>query len=132
MRKNNKEQKEQSLLDKGFKIILCAFNEQKKEYSKNILQLELEIKKLKEENYIYKNKLSLLQQKLNSLSKTVCILDGDAEESKNELDKKINESKKVMATVNNEYKNNLNKNKKKNNSVGNKFSILLNILYFLG
>ena len=40
MPKTNKEQKDQSLLDKGFKIILCAFNEQKKEYSKNIVQLE--------------------------------------------------------------------------------------------
>ena len=128
MRKNNKEQKDQSLLDKGFKIILCAFNEQKKEYSKNILQLESEIKKLKEENYIYKNKLTLLQQKLNSLSKTVCVLDIDAEESKNEMDKKIIESKKVMATVNNEYKNNVNKNKKKNNSVGIKYSLYKNFL----
>ena len=128
MRKNNKEQKDQSLLDKGFKIILCAFNEQKKEYSKNILQLELEIKKLKEENYIYKNKLTLLQQKLNSLSKTVCVLDVDAEESKNEIDKKIIESKKVMATVNNEYKNNVNKTKKKNNSVGIKYSLYKNFL----
>ena len=128
MPKNDKEQKDQSLLDKGFKIILCAFNEQKKEYSKNILQLESEIKKLKEENYIYKNKLTLLQQKLNSLSKTVCVLDVDTEESKNELDKKIIESQKIMSTVNNEYKNNLNKNKKKNNSVSNKFSLYKNFL----
>ena len=128
MRKNNKEQKDQSLLDKGFKIILYAFNEQKKEYSKNILQLESEIKKLKEENYIYKNKLTLLQQKLNCLSKTVCVLDVDAEESKNEMDKKIIESKRVMATVNNEYKNNVNKNKKKNNSVGNKYTLYKNFL----
>ena len=128
MPKNNKEQKDQSLLDKGFKIILCAFNEQKKEYSKNIVQLESEIKKLKEENYIYKNKLTLLQQKLNSLSKTVCVLDADDEESKNEIDKKILESKKIMATVNNEYKNNVNKTKKKNNSVGNKFTLYKNFL----
>ena len=86
MPKNMKEQMDNSLLDKGLKIIICAFNEQKKEYSKNILQLESEVKKLKEENFIYKNKLSILQQKLNTLSKTVCVLDIEAEEAKKEID----------------------------------------------
>ena len=123
MPKNIKDQIEQSLLDKGLKIIICAFNEQKKEYSKNILQLESEIKKLKEENFIYKNKLTILQQKLNTLSKTFCVLDVEAEEAKNEIDKKIKESKKVMATVNNDFSNNINKNRKKNNSVSNKFNL---------
>ena len=45
MPKNSKDQNDQSLLDKGMKIILCAFNQQKKEYSKNIFELEAEIKK---------------------------------------------------------------------------------------
>lgn len=94
MKNNTITQKEQKLLDKGLNMIICAFKEQKKEYSKNILQLESEIKKLKEENSIYKNKLTLLQQKLNSLSKTVCDINIDSEESKNQIDKKINESKK--------------------------------------
>ena len=125
MPKNNNSQLEQNLLDKGLKIIICAFNEQKKEYSKNILQLESEIKKLKEENNIYKNKLTLLQQKLNILSKTVCVLDVEAEEAKNQIDKKYSESKKVIATVNN---NIINKNRKKNNSVGNKFTLYKNFL----
>ena len=128
MPKNIKEQIDQSLLDKGLKIIICAFNEQKKEYSKNILQLESEIKKLKEENFIYKNKLTILQQKLNTLSKTFCVLDIEAEEAKNEIDKKIKESKKVMATVNNDFSNNINKNRKKNNSVSNKFNLYKNFL----
>ena len=128
MPKNLKQQLDNSLLDKGLKIIICAFNEQKKEYSKNILQLESEIKKLKEENFIYKNKLSILQQKLNTLSKTVCVLDIEAEEAKNEIDKKIKDSKKVMSTVNNEYSNIINKSRKKNNSVSNKFSLYKNFL----
>ena len=116
MPKNMKEQMDNSLLDKGLKIIICAFNEQKKEYSKNILQLESEVKKLKEENFIYKNKLSILQQKLNTLSKTVCVLDIEAEEAKKEIDKKVKESKKVIATANNDFTNNINKNRKKNRS----------------
>ena len=128
MPKNSKDQNDQSLLDKGMKIILCAFNQQKKEYSKNIFELETEIKKLKEENYIYKNKLTILQQKLNTLSKTVCDLDIEAEEAKNQVEKKITESKKVMATVNNEYRKNLSKNRKKNSSVGNKFTLYKNFL----
>ena len=126
MPKTKREMSDQSLLDKGIKIILYAYNEQKKEFSKNINQLESEIKKLKEENYIYKNKLSILQQKLNTLSKTVCVLDEEAEEAKNDIDKKILESRKVMATVNNEYY--VNKTKKKNNSVNNKFSLYKNFL----
>jgi len=125
MPKNNNTQLEQNLLDKGLKIIICAFNEQKKEYSKNILQLESEVKKLKEENNIYKNKLTLLQQKLNILSKTVCVLDVEAEEAKNQIDKKYSESKRVISTVSN---NIINKNRKKNNSVGNKFTLYKNFL----
>lgn len=120
---------EQSLLDKGLKIIVYAFNEQKKEYSKNISQLEAEIKKLKDENFIYKNKLTILQKKLNTLSKTVCVLDIEAEEAKNEIEKKVSESRKIMATVNNEFNsNNINKTKKKNNSVGNRFTLYKNFL----
>lgn len=130
MPKINNEQNDQSLLDKGLKIIICAFNEQKKEYSKNIIDLESEIKKLKEENYIYKNKLTILQQKLNTLSKTVCDFDIEGEEAKNQVEKKITESKKAMATVNNEYRNNINinRNRKKNSSVGNKFTLYKNFL----
>ena len=127
MQNSNNAQIEQNLLDKGFNIIICAFNEQKKEYTKNILQLESELKKLKEENYIYKNKLTILQQKLNTLSKTVCDLDIEKEESKNQMENKIPESKKAMATVSIEH-NNLYRNRKKNNSVNNKFSLYKNFL----
>ncbi len=127
MQNSNNVQIEQNLLDKGFNIIICAFNEQKKEYTKNILQLESELKKLKEENYIYKNKLTILQQKLNTLSKTVCDLDIEKEESKNQMENKIPESKKGMATVSIEH-NNLYRKRKKNNSVNNKFSLYKNFL----
>ena len=94
----NEEMNNESLLDKGLKIIIRAFNEQKKEYSKNIFLLQSEIKKLKEENSIYKNKLTSLQEKLNSLSKTALLLDEDVEESKNEEDKKA-----LMQTLNTEF-----------------------------
>jgi hypothetical protein len=47
MQKSNNDQIEQNLLDKGLNIIIRAFNEQKKEYTKNLLQLESELKKLK-------------------------------------------------------------------------------------
>ena len=79
----------ESLLDKGLKIIIQAFNEQKNEFSQRLSLLQSENKKLKEENFLYKNKLTSLQQKLNSLSKTALLLDEETE------DKKI-EEKKIM------------------------------------
>jgi len=119
----------QSLFDKGIKIVICAFNEQMKEYSENIDQLKLEIKKLKEENYMYKNKLSILQKKLNTLSKTVCVLDMETEEAKNQFEKKITDSRMVMATLNKDYSNmNNNKKKRKNSSVNNKLTLYKNFL----
>ena len=127
MPKANHIQLEQNILDKGLKIIIYAFNEQKKGYSKNILQLETEIRKLKEENYIYKNKLTILQKKLNILSRTVCDVDLASGEIKNQIEKKLNESKKVMATVNNEYSH-INRNRKKNNSVNNKLYLYKNFM----
>jgi hypothetical protein len=117
------------LFDKGIKIVICAFNEQMKEYSENIDQLKLEIKKLKEENYMYKNKLSILQKKLNTLSKTVCVLDMETEEAKNQFEKKITDSRMVMATLNKDYSYiNNNKKRKKNSSVNNKLTLYKNFL----
>ena len=122
----NEEMNNESLLDKGLKIIIRAFNEQKKEYSKNIFLLQSEIKKLKEENSIYKNKLTSLQEKLNSLSKTALLLDEDVEESKNEEDKKA-----LMQTLNTEFhfpnKTLINKNKNNNFSRNNRTSLGNNI-----
>ena len=77
----------ESLLDKGLKMIIQAFNEQKNEYNQKISLLQLEIKKLKEENFLYKNKLTSLQQKLNSLSKTALLFDEVTEDKKNEENK---------------------------------------------
>ena len=95
-----------SLLDKGIKMIILAFNEQKNEFMQSISSLKSEIKKLKDENYLYKNKLTILQKKLNSLSKTVLLLDEETEESKNDEEKKT-----MMQTFNNENEN------KKNNFI---------------
>ena len=95
-----------SLLDKGIKMIILAFNEQKNEFMQSISSLKSEIKKLKDENYLYKNKLTILQKKLNSLSKTVLLLDEETEESKNDEEKKT-----MMQTFKNENKN------KKNNFI---------------
>jgi len=122
----NEEMNNESLLEKGLKIIIRAFNEQKKEYSKNIFLLQSEIKKLKEENSIYKNKLTSLQEKLNSLSKTALLLDEDVEESKNEEEKKV-----LMQTLNTEFhfpnKTLINKNKNNNFSRNNRTSLGNNI-----
>ena len=86
----------ESLLDKGLKMIIQAFNEQKNEYNQKISLLQLEIKKLKEENFLYKNKLTSLQQKLNSLSKTALLFDEET------VDKKSVEKKNMGQTLNNE------------------------------
>ena len=101
----------ESLLDKGIKMIILAFNEQKNEFAQSISILKSEIKKLKDENYLYKNKLTLLQKKLNSLSKTVLLLDEETEESKNEENKKI-----MMQTLNTELKSKKNNNHISRNS----------------
>ena len=101
----------ESLLDKGIKMIILAFNEQKNEFTQSISILKSEIKKLKDENYLYKNKLTLLQKKLNSLSKTVLLLDEETEESKNEENKKI-----MMQTLNTELKSKKNNNHISRNS----------------
>ena len=101
----------ESLLDKGIKMIILAFNEQKNEFTQSISILKTEIKKLKDENYLYKNKLTLLQKKLNSLSKTVLLLDEETEESKNEENKKI-----MMQTLNTELKSKKNNNHISRNS----------------
>jgi len=101
----------ESLLDKGIKMIILAFNEQKNEFTQSISLLKSEIKKLKDENYLYKNKLTLLQKKLNSLSKTVLLLDEETEESKNEENKKI-----MMQTLNTELKSKKNNNHISRNS----------------
>ena len=106
----------ESLLDKGLKIIIQAFNEQKNEFSQRLSLLQSENKKLKEENFLYKNKLTSLQQKLNSLSKTALLLDEETE------DKKIEEKKIMEQVLNNDIhlsKNNINNilNKSKNNII---------------
>lgn len=127
-----KEQLNESLLDKGLKIIISAFNEQKDEYNNNISLLKSEIKKLQEENFIYKNKLTSLQQKLNSLSKTVLLLDEEVDETKKE------EEKAKMETLNTEFHlsnpNLINNNKnniisRNNNSVLFKKSTIQNKKY---
>ena len=122
-----KEKKNESLLNKGINIIIQAFNEQKNEFSENISLLQNEIKKLKEENFVYKNKLTTLQQKLNSLSKTVLLLDEDGEETKNEEEKNIGIGN-INSEINSINKNILNKNKINNSiSRNNRTSLGKNI-----
>ena len=127
MNKSSEEyQIEQSILNKGIKLIIYAFNNQKNEYTKNIDQLESEIKRLREENFIYKNKLSNLQKKLDSLSKTVCVVDSDNEEIKNQNDKGIRQYELYMKESLNKdlYNNNrtLTNNYNKKNEINNKIN----------
>ena len=119
-----KEQINESLLDKGLTLIIRAFTKQKKEYKENISLLKSEIKQLKEENFIYKNKLTNLQQKLNSLSKTVLLLDEEVENNKNEKEKTM------MKSLNNEFnlrnKNTININENNIISRNNKSTLFKN------
>ena len=105
-------------------MIIRAFTEQKKEYKENISLLKSEIKQLKEENFIYKNKLTNLQQKLNSLSKTVLLLDEEVENNK------IEKEKTMMKSLNNEFnlrnKNTININENNIISRNNKSTLFKN------
>ena len=74
-------------LDKGVQIILTAFKEQKEQYLKIINSmkqkiniLEEQIKKLKEENILYYNKLTILQKNIKYISKTIYQLKEDDDE----------------------------------------------------
>ena len=75
-------------LKKGIQMILRAFNEQKEKYLKiinsmkeKISLLEDQIIKLKEENNLYQNKLFTLQKNIKCISKTICQIKDDEEES---------------------------------------------------
>ena len=120
MPKKVNENIQQSLLDKGLKLIVSAFNEQKKEFSKTIFEQEIEIKKLKEENNVYKKKLSALHKKLYTISKTFCEIDIDTEETKDQIEENHNKSlQKEFSTLNNIYHK-----KNKNDSFNNQKPIL--------
>ena len=121
--KNTNDDLKQSLLDKGFNIIISAFNQQKNEYTNKIYELEIEINKLKEENNIYKNKLSILHKKLNTISKTFSDLDAENEEIKLKLDEN-KENKNINNMVSNNINNNDFKPRNKKNSFYNQKSIL--------
>ena len=119
----NTNEQRNSLFEKGIQIIARAFNEQENYFTHKILELNSEITNLKEENLLYKTKLSDLQNKIKTLSKTVCQIDIDnAESSMNTLEKnstnsnielssqkKINNNGKKNIYVNNENINNNNK-----------------------
>ncbi len=92
----------QQSFNKGLKILMNAFSAQTKEYSKTIYEQEIEIKRLKEENNIYKNKLSLLHKKLCMMSKTFCDINMENEETKIQSEENQVIHKELM-TVNNMY-----------------------------
>ena len=87
----NEKNIEMNELKKGIQMILAAFNEQKDKYIKiintlkeKITFLEEQIKKLKNENTLYQNKLYNLQKNIKCISKTICQLKDDEElEGKN-------------------------------------------------
>ena len=71
-------------LQKGIKMILEGFEEQKKQYiaiinsmNEKIDSLEQQINKLKEENSLYQNKLRTLQKNIKCISKSICDLKDD-------------------------------------------------------
>ena len=126
-------------LQKGIKMILEGFEEQKKQYiaiinsmSEKIDSLEQQINKLKEENSLYQNKLRTLQKNIKCISKSICDLKDDEilindENKKNEiLDKEI-KNNNLMENEN--YLELLKEKNKANDSFRihkNKFEIMKN------
>ena len=126
-------------LQKGIKMILEGFEEQKKQYIANINSmnekidsLEQQINKLKEENSLYQNKLRTLQKNIKCISKSICDLKDDEilindENKKNEiLDKEI-KNNNLMENEN--YLELLKEKNKANDSFRihkNKFEIMKN------
>ena len=126
-------------LQKGIKMILEGFEEQKKQYiaiinsmNEKIDSLEQQINKLKEENSLYQNKLRTLQKNIKCISKSICDLKDDEilindENKKNEiLDKEI-KNNNLMENEN--YLELLKEKNKANDSFRihkNKFEIMKN------
>ena len=126
-------------LQKGIKIILEGFEEQKKQYiaiinsmNEKIDSLEQQINKLKKENSLYQNKLRTLQKNIKCISKSICDLKDDEilindENKKNEiLDKEI-KNNNLMENEN--YLELLKEKNKANDSFRihkNKFEIMKN------
>jgi hypothetical protein len=118
----------QQSFNKGLKIIINAFNEQTKEYSKTIYEQEIEIKRLTEENIIYKNKLTLLHKKLCLMSKTFCDIniDKDNEEEKIQSEENQSINKEIMsANLNNMYQQKF----KKDSFINHKENLEHNLKY---
>ena len=126
-------------LQKGIKMILEGFEEQKKQYiaiinsmNEKIDSLEQQINKLKKENSLYQNKLRTLQKNIKCISKSICDLKDDEilindENKKNEiLDKEI-KNNNLMENEN--YLELLKEKNKANDSFRihkNKFEIMKN------
>ena len=126
-------------LQKGIKMILEGFEEQKKQYiaiinsmNEKIDSLEQQINKLKGENSLYQNKLRTLQKNIKCISKSICDLKDDEilindENKKNEiLDKEI-KNNNLMENEN--YLELLKEKNKANDSFRihkNKFEIMKN------
>ena len=92
-------------LQKGIKMILEGFEEQKKQYiaiinsmNEKIDSLEQQINKLKEENSLYQNKLRTLQKNIKCISKSICDLKDD--------EILINDENKKIEILDKEIKNN--------------------------
>ena len=92
-------------LQKGIKMILEGFEEQKKQYiaiinsmNEKIDSLEQQINKLKEENSLYQNKLRTLQKNIKCISKSICDLKDD--------EILINDENKKIEILDKEMKNN--------------------------
>ena len=77
--------------DKGVNMIMIAFKQQKEQYlniihslKEKIIILEEQIKKLKEVNFLYKNKLNSVQKNIKNISFSICQIKEDEKSNKNE------------------------------------------------
>ena len=124
--------------EKGVKMILNAFKQQKDKYL-NIIKsmqekiniLEDEIKKLQEVNVIYKNKLNSIQKNIKHISNTICQLKD--EERDDFLLDNLNTEKNISNKNKENIINKKEKSKEKNNKIHKRHSFnkyeLKKILY---
>lgn len=124
--------------EKGVKMILNAFKQQKDKYL-NIIKsmqekiniLEDEIKKLQEVNIIYKNKLNSIQKNIKHISSTICQL--KEEEKDDFLFDNLNTEKNISNKNKENIINKKEKSKEKKNKIHKRHSFnkyeLKKILY---
>lgn len=118
MKNNNDNSTNKKDFDKGVNMIMIAFNQQKEQYlniinslKEKIIFLEEQIKKLKEVNILYKNKLNSVQKNIKNISFSICQIKDDDKSNKNDKEENIpNKNKQHIKDNNGKEKKNRRQN----------------------